>query len=183
MDIFKIVIDWITNNWGSFMIGTMSLGTIVTTVIFTVKQWFASKIQSTKIADMWGSSQETYKGLKELYDKEREERMLVEAKEAGLKEEVQINKAVQNVMFDVLLKLALSSKLDSDDKIAIVSNVEKIKDMQPKDIVDNIKKETNTMIEGATGIINKGKEAPVKVITDVVDNVQNLLDKYTDKKE
>ena len=42
-------------------------------------------------------------------------------------------------MFDALTKMALASKLDSDDKVSIVANIDRLKLMSPAEIVENVK--------------------------------------------
>ena len=181
MDIFKTITDWITNNWGSFMIGTMSIGTIATTIIYTAKQWFASKAQTIKLNGMWTNAQEAIKDLKELYLKERDEKLEGLEREKELRLDVVAQQATQDVLFDILLKLALSSKLDSDDKITIVSNVERLKAMRTEEIIDEVVEVAKDTVTGTKEIIKAVKNDPTNVAVDTIKNVGKLLNKYNQK--
>lgn len=181
MDIFKTITDWITSNWGSFMIGTMSLGTIATTIIYTAKQWFASKAQTSKLNGMWASAQDSIKELKELYLKERNEKLEGLGREKDLKLSIEGQQATQDVLFDIMLKLALSSKLDSDDKIAIVTNVERLRAMRTEEVVDMVVGEVKDTLETTKDTIKEIKNNPSVVVSETFKNVGNLLEKYNQK--
>lgn len=171
MDFFKQITDWVTANWGTFMIGTASLGTIITTVIFTVKNWLASKVQGTRIATMWDNSQTSIKELKELYFKEREARIETE-------NQLDVRNAAQAVMFDAIIKIALSSKLDADDKVSIVAGVEKIKTMEVKEVIDVVKDKTTQTIETVNDVAKDIKANPAQTTVDVIKGVGSILEKY-----
>ena len=122
---------------------------------------------------MWNSSQDTISKWAALYEAER-------AKSAEVSHENAFLKASQTVMFDALTKMALASKLDSDDKVSIVANIDRLKLMSPDEIIENVKQTGETVITNASQELN---ENPTQTVVNVINSAGSLLDKYTTKKE
>lgn len=173
MDAINQMIIWLEANWGTAIFGTVSLGTVVTTLVVLVKQWIGNKAQGTKYEAMWNSSQDTISKWATLYEAER-------AKSAEVSHENAFLKASQTVMFDALTKMALASKLDSDDKVSIVANIERLKLMEPTEIIENVKQTSETVMTNAAEELN---ENPAQTVVNVINSAGSLLDKYTTKKE
>lgn len=171
MEFINSIITWLEANWGQALFGSVSLGSVVTLIIMFVKSWLANKAQGTKYEDMWNTAQKTYGNLKELYEKEKADKQEVQAENIFLQ-------ATQNVMFDAIMKMAISSKLDAEDKISIVANVEKLKQMAPKEIIEDAKEKVNTVVDN---VQKEVEENPTQTAYNVVNNVTSLLDKYSSK--
>lgn len=173
MDFINEAILWLENNWGTVIFGTASLGTVVTTLVVLVKQWIGNKAQGTKYEKMWEDSQKVMTDIKTLYDAERASNAETTAQNAFLQ-------ASQNVMLDAVIKLALSSKLDSADKTSIVANVEHLKLMAPKEIIEKAQESTKTI---ASNLSLELEENPAQTVVNITNTVGTLLDKYTATKE
>lgn len=173
MDAIDQMIIWLEANWGTAVFGTLSLGTVVTTLVVLVKQWIGNKAQGTKYEAMWNKSQDTLLKWSALYEAER-------AKSAEVSHENAFLKASQTVMFDALTKMALASKLDSDDKVSIVANIERLKLMEPAEIIKNVKETSETVM---TNVAQELNENPAQTVANVINSASSLLDKYTTKKE
>lgn len=173
MDFINEAILWLENNWGTALFGTTSLGMVATTLYVLVKQWIANKVQGTKYEKMWDDSQKSISDIKALYDAERANNTELTAQNAFLQ-------ASQTVMLDAVIKIALSSKLDSDDKTSIVANVEHLKLMAPKEIIEKAKESTKTIASNMTVELEKN---PAQTVVNISNAVGTLLDKYTATKE
>jgi len=173
MDAINQLIIWLESNWGTAVFGTISLGTVVTTLVVLVKQWLGNKAQGTKYEQMWNTSQKTISDLKAFYDAER-------ARNTEATRENAFLKASQTVMFDAITRMALASKLDAEDKVSIVAGIDRLKLMAPEEIVKEVK-ETSTVV-----VDNVGKELnenPAQTVMNIINGAGTLLEKYTTKKE
>lgn len=173
MDFINETILWLENNWGTAIFGTLSLGTVATTLFVLVKQWISNKVQGTKYEKYWNDSQNTIKEFKELYEAERAKNQDASASNAFLQ-------ASQTVMMDALIKMALASKLDADDKVSIVAGVERLKLLAPQEIMEQTKDKAETVITNVSTELN---ENPEQTVLNIVNTASTLLDKYTTKKE
>ena len=122
---------------------------------------------------MWNNSQETISNLKALYDAERAKNAETSASNAFLQ-------ASQTVLMDAMIKMALASKLDADDKVSIVANVERLKLMAPQEIIAQVKTTGETVITNVSTELN---DNPAQTVLNIASSVTSLLDKYTTKKE
>jgi hypothetical protein len=173
MDFINETIIWLENNWGTAVFGTLSLGTVATTLYVLAKVWITNKLQGTKYEGMWNQSQKAIKDLKTLYDLEK-------AKNADATVQNVFMQASQTVLMDAIIKMALSSKLDTDDKASIVANVERLKLMAPQEILDSTKEKAETAVLNVSAELN---ENPAQTVVNIANTVTTLLDKYTTKKE
>lgn len=173
MDFINEAILWLENNWGTAIFGTFSLGTVATTLYVLIKQWISNKVQGTKYEQMWNDSQQLIGDLKKLYDAER-------AKNADMSASNAFLQASQTVLLDTMIKIALASKLDADDKVSIVTNVERLKLMAPQEIVAQVKETSETVIGNVSTEVS---ENPAQTVMNIATTVTSLLDKYTTSKE
>lgn len=171
MNFMDTIINWLEQNWGTAIFGGMSLGTVVTTVIVLVKQWVSNKAQGTKYETMWNSSQQIIADLKTAYDNER-------LKNTETSKEKVFLQASQTVLMDAMIKMAMASKLDVDDKVSIVANVERLKLMTPQEIVEDVKEKTETVV---TNVTTELEANPVQTIVNLTNSAGTLLDKYSSK--
>lgn len=171
MNFMDTIINWLEQNWGTVIFGSMSLGTVITTVIVLVKQWVSNKVQGTKYETMWNSSQQIIADLKTAYDNER-------LKNADTAKEKVFLQASQTVLMDAMIKMAMASKLDVDDKVSIVANVERLKLMTPQEIVEDVKEKTETVV---TNVTTELEANPVQTIVNLTNSAGTLLDKYSSK--
>ena len=171
MNFMDTIINWLEQNWGTAIFGGMSLGTAVTTVIVLVKQWVSNKVQGTKYETMWNSSQQIIADLKTAYDNER-------LKNTETSKEKVFLQASQTVLMDAMIKMAMASKLDVDDKVSIVANVERLKLMTPQEIVEDVKEKTETVV---TNVTTELEANPVQTIVNLTNSAGTLLDKYSSK--
>ena len=148
------LIAWLEQNWGTVIFGTVSLGTVATTLIVLVKQWISNKGQTTKYEVMWDNSQKMISQLKSAYDIEK-------AKNVDRTKDKIFLQASQTVLMDALIKMALASKLDSDDKASIVANVERLKMMAPTEIVQEAKDNSETILTNVAQEINEDRKSVV----------------------
>ena len=173
MDIINEITIWLEQNWGTAIFGTMTIGGVITTAVLLFKQWAGTKLQGTKYENMWNESQEAITNLKELYLAEK-------AKNVEKDNQTIFLQASQTVLFDAMIKMALSSKLDSDDKASIVANVERLKLMTPQEIVADVKDKATTVVTNVSTEIN---ENPAQTVYNITENAKTLLDKYNINKE
>lgn len=171
MNFMDTIINWLEQNWGTAIFGGMSLGTVVTAVIVLVKQWVSNKVQGTKYETMWNSSQQIIADLKTAYDNER-------LKNTDTSKEKVFLQASQTVLMDAMIKMAMASKLDADDKVSIVANVERLKLMTPQEIVEDVKEKTETVV---TNVTTELEANPVQTIVNLTNSAGTLLDKYSSK--
>lgn len=169
MDLINGIIAWLEQNWGMTLFGTVSLGSVITMIIFLAKQWISNKVQGTKYEEMWKGAQETVKTVIEMNkelratnDKQARRNLFLEQ--------------TQNVMFDTLIKMSLASKMDAEDKQAIILNIERLKSVAPEDIIEEAKvKVTETVAQVGLEI----QKDPEKVANDILNGAQSLLEKYS----
>lgn len=173
MDFINQVINWIETNWATFTFGGISLGTVITTLVFAAKMWISNKVQGTKYEDMWNNSQKSIKYAVELYEAEK-------AKNEEKDKQIAMASVAQTITFDILTKLALSSKMDTDDKTAVVASIEKYKRMSPDEIVQTVQQ---TAEQTTQNLVNELNEAPEKTVMNIVNSAGSLLDKYNKPKE
>lgn len=173
MNVINDITLWLEQNWGTAVFGSLTIGGIATTAYLLFKQWIGIKLQGTKYEKMWNDSQDTISNLKELYLAEK-------AKSAEKDSKTVFMEASQTVLMDAMIKMALSSKLDSDDKASIVANVERLKLMAPKEIITEVSKKAEEAVLNVTTEIN---DNPAQTVYNISENVGSLLDKYTTKKE
>lgn len=168
MDWVNQMIYWFQVNWGVAVFGTVSLGSIVTTAVLLFKQWVGTKVIGTKYESMWESAQNALCTITDLYNAEKDKVGKVELQNIFMQQ-------AQNVLMDTVIKMALSSKMDTDDKQSIVANVERLKLLAPKEVVAEIKKEVK---EAGETIVTEINENPAQAAMDMADAVGTLLDKY-----
>lgn len=173
MDFINQSITWLEQNWGVTMFGTVSLGAVVTTVWLLVKQWVANKVQGTKYENLFRSSQDQFNKMADLYKAEKEKNAQINVQNIFMQQS-------QAVLMDAIIKMALSSKLDGDDKVAIVANVERLKLMTPVEIVETVKEKTESIV---TNVQQELTANPAQTVLNITNSVSSLLDKYTTKKE
>lgn len=171
MDIINQMISWVEQNWGNVMFGTVSLGTAVTTAILLFKQFISNKAQGTKYETMWNNAQGMISQLKTAYDQEK-------VKNVGVEKEKVFLQASQTVLMDAVIKMALASKLDSDDKAAIVANVERLKIMAPTEIIKEAKETSENVV---TNVVQELNDNPAQTVVNITNSVGSLLDKYNTK--
>jgi hypothetical protein len=180
MDTIYQIIEWLEANWGTAVFGTLSLGTVATTIFVLFKQWVENKTQGTKYEALWNNAQTGINNVKNFYEAEKDNL-------SALKKETVFMHASQSVLMDAIIKMALSSKLDSSDKASIVANVERLKMMTPEEIIVDVKETIDAKKEKVSeAITNMSQELetdPIKTVTAITQNASTLLDKYTTKKE
>ena len=169
MDFVTSVTTWLEQNWGVTVFGGLTIGGLITTAIVLFKQWMANKVQGTKYEGMFNSAVDGITAVKNLYQAEK-------AKNNELTVQNIFMQQSQAVLMDAIIKMALSSKLDSDDKTSIVANVERLKLMTPQQIVETVKTETTDAVIGITQELN---ENPAQTVYNITEGVSTLLDKYT----
>ena len=82
MDFVNATIAWLETNWGVTVFGTMTVGTVATTVVLLVKQW----IGNTRIFKQLTADNEAYKNLAEKFQSTAEQ--LIEENE---KKEIRVH--------------------------------------------------------------------------------------------
>lgn len=173
MNFIDETIAWLQLNWGVTLFGGVSLGTIISTVVLLAKQWVANKAQGTKYETLFNGAMKATDEAIQLYKAEKEKNGKVNLQNLFMQQS-------QAVLMDAIIKMALSSKLDSDDKAAIVGNLERLKLMAPVEVAETVKDTTTTIITNAQQEIT---ENPTQTVFNVVEGAASLLDKYTQKKE
>lgn len=171
MDFINQLIEWTQQNWGVTVFGGLTLGGIITMTVLLVKQWVANKLQGSKYEAMWGSAMKMVDDLMELLSKEKQAN---EEKEAT----IAFMESSQAVTMDAIIKLALSSKLDSTDKAMIVANLERLKHQAPQTLIEDAKEKTNTIVHNVSKEV---QDNPAQTVVNVATSASSLLDKYTTK--
>ena len=173
MDWINQGISWLEANWGTAVFGTLSLGSVITTLYFLVKQYFGQKVIGTKYENMWNKSQKAIGDVTELYLAEKAKNGKVEVQNIFMQQ-------AQNVMMDAIIKMVLASKMDSDDKQSVVANVERLKLLAPKDLIEEVKENADDIV---TNIGTEINENPAQTAVNIMTVVGSLLDKYDNAKE
>jgi hypothetical protein len=171
MDFINESIAWLEANWGVAVFGTVSLGSVASVTVLMVKQWIANKVQGTKYENLFNQSQAGISTMKKLYEEEKAKNGQVNVQNIFMQQS-------QAVLMDAIIKMALSSKLDSDDKTAIVANVERLKLLTPTEIVNTVKEDASTI---STNVQEELNENPAQTVYNITEGVTSLLDKYTKK--
>lgn len=171
MDFINNVINWLTENWGVTLFGTASLGTVITTTVLLTKQWIANKAQGTKYESLFNKAQEQVQQITVLYQAEKAKNNEAALQTAFLQQS-------QAVVMDTLIKMALASKLDSDDKASIVANVERLRLMAPAQIVEAVKENAELV---AVNVSSELKENPAQTVFNIAQGAASLIEKYTKK--
>lgn len=168
MDFVNSAISWLESNWGVTIFGTMTVGTVATTVVLLVKQWMGN----TKIFKQLTADNKEYKSLAEKFQSTTEQ--LIEENE---KKELRViaMESANAVIFDGLTKLVLASKLDSEDKASFIAGVERTRLMKPAEIAEAIKTDAEQI---AKGVNDELKQDPMQTVFNVAANSKTLLDKY-----
>ena len=173
MDFVNQVMNWVQQNWGVTVFGGLSIGGIISMVLLMAKQWVSNKTQGTKYEQMFESSKEQFNNIKQLYEMEKakgDEKDMV----------ITFQQEAQAFTMDAIVKLILSSKLDSDDKVAVVAGAERLKQMAPKEIVQSVKDKAETVV---TNLTKEANEKPEQTIFNIANSATTLLDKYNKQKE
>lgn len=173
MDFVNQVMNWVQQNWGVTVFGGLSIGGIISMVLLMAKQWISNKTQGTKYEQMFESSKEQFNNIKQLYEMEKakgDEKDMV----------ITFQQEAQAFTMDAIVKLILSSKLDSDDKVAVVAGAERLKQMAPKEIVQSVKDKAETVV---TNLTKEANEKPEQTIFNIANSATTLLDKYNKQKE
>lgn len=173
MDFVNQVMNWIQQNWGVTAFGGLTIGGIISMVLLMTKQWISNKTQGTKYEQFYESSKEQINNIRELYEMEK-------AKNAEKDMVVAFQQEAQAFTMDAIVKLILSSKLDSDDKVAVVAGAERLKQMAPKEIVQSVKDKAETVV---TNLTKEANEKPEQTIFNIANSATTLLDKYNKQKE
>ena len=173
MDFVNQVMNWVQQNWGVTVFGGLSIGGIISMVLLMAKQWISNKTQGTKYEQFYESSKEQINNIRELYEMEK-------AKNAEKDMVVAFQQEAQAFTMDAIIKLILSSKLDSDDKVAVVAGAERLKQMAPKEIVQSVKDKAETVV---TNLTKEANENPEQTIFNIANSATTLLDKYNKQKE
>ena len=173
MDFVNQVMNWIQQNWGVTAFGGLTIGGIISMVLLMTKQWISNKTQGTKYEQFYESSKEQINNIRELYEMEK-------AKNAEKDIVVTFQQEAQAFTMDAIVKLILSSKLDSDDKVAVVAGAERLKQMAPKEIVQSVKDKAETVV---TNLTKEANEKPEQTIFNIASSATTLLDKYNKQKE
>lgn len=165
--------EWFTEveNILALSFGGVSLGAVITTIVILVKQWIANKAQGSKYEAFFKEAQKGYEQMKGLYEQEK-------AKLAEKDVETVLLQQTQNVMLDALIKISLASKMDSDDKASIVANIEKLKLIAPKELIEEVKTKTENIITNVSAEI---VDSPAQTAVNVIQSAATLLDKYSNK--
>jgi len=171
MDIINQIINWFEINWGVTVFGTTTIGGLITMCYLFVKQKVAFKAQGTKYEKLFNGSQETFTKLAVLYEAEK-------ARGVHKDKQAAFMQASQSVLMDAIIKMALSSKLDSDDKASIVANVEHLKLLAPMEIVEQAKDTVTTV---GDNLQKELTENPAQTVVTIAQGVSSLLDKYNTK--
>lgn len=173
MDFVNQVMNWVQQNWGVTAFGGLTIGGIISMVLLMAKQWISNKTQGTKYEQFYESSKEQINNIRELYEMEK-------AKNAEKDMVVTFQQEAQAFTMDAIVKLILSSKLDSDDKVAVVAGAERLKQMAPKEIVQSVKDKAETVV---TNLTKEANEKPEQTIFNIANSATTLLDKYNKQKE
>lgn len=173
MDFVNQVMNWVQQNWGVTAFGGLTIGGIISMVLLMAKQWISNKAQGTKYEQFYESSKEQINNIRELYEMEK-------AKNAEKDMVVTFQQEAQAFTMDAIVKLILSSKLDSDDKVAVVAGAERLKQMAPKEIVQSVKDKAETVV---TNLTKEANEKPEQTIFNIANSATTLLDKYNKQKE
>lgn len=173
MDFVNQVMNWVQQNWGVTAFGGLTIGGIISMVLLMVKQWISNKAQGTKYEQFYESSKEQINNIRELYEMEK-------AKNTEKDMVVTFQQEAQAFTMDAIVKLILSSKLDSDDKVAVVAGAERLKQMAPKEIVQSVKDKAETVV---TNLTKEANEKPEQTIFNIANSATTLLDKYNKQKE
>ena len=173
MDFVNQVMNWIQQNWGVTAFGGLTIGGIISMVMLMTKQWISNKTQGTKYEQFYESSKEQINNIRELYEMEK-------AKNTEKDMVITFQQEAQAFTMDAIVKLILSSKLDSDDKVAVVAGAERLKQMAPKEIVQSVKDKAETVV---TNLTKEANEKPEQTIFNIANSATTLLDKYNKQKE
>ena len=173
MDFVNQVMNWVQENWGVAAFGGLTIGGIISMVLLMAKQWISNKAQGTKYEQFYESSKEQFNNIRELYEMEK-------AKNAEKDMVVTFQQEAQAFTMDAIVKLILSSKLDSDDKVAVVAGAERLKQMAPKEIVQSVQDKAETVV---TNLTKEANDNPAQTIFNIVNSATTLLDKYNTQKE
>ena len=171
MEFINQMIGWFEANWAVTMFGTVSIGSVASVTVLMAKQWIANKVQGTKYENLFDQSQAGISTMKKLYEEEKAKNGQVNVQNIFMQQS-------QAVLMDAIIKMALSSKLDSDDKTSIVANVERLKLLTPTEIVQTVKSEVNVIGENVEKEIN---ENPAQTVFNITEAASTLLDKYKKK--
>lgn len=174
MEWLDTAIAWLQANWGTTLFGTFTISGLVSVLIFLIKQWISNKAAGQKYDKIYTGSQKQIGELKELYKLEKTKSANLEASNVMLQQ-------AQAAMFDAVIKIALASKLDSEDKAAIVLNLEKAKTYAPKEIVQAAAEQIDKVNNAVANIVEEAKDAPEQTVFNVINNAASLLDKYSAK--
>lgn len=174
MEWLDTAIAWLQANWGTTLFGTLSIGSVITTLVFLIKQWISNKAAGQKYDKIYRGSQKQISELKELYELEKVNSYNLEASNQMLQQ-------AQVAVFDAIVKIALASKLDSEDKAAIVLNLEKAKTYAPKEIVQAAVDQIEKVNGAVDNMVEEVKETPEQTAFNVINTAATLLDKYANK--
>lgn len=179
----EAIIAWLEANWGVTLFGTVSLGTVITTVIILVKNYIVSKLQGTKLDGILTKFNEVTKELEasRAHSNELQNQLVV-------KEEY--NSKVQAATFKAISYIVAASKLPTEEKIVLQQDFAKLlaegtrvaQEEANRRIALLQAKAQETRVEldkAAEQIIDKGADLAVDTVKEVVNKTASLISKYT----
>jgi uncharacterized membrane protein YgaE (UPF0421/DUF939 family) len=188
------IIKFLEEFWGVTIVGGLSVGTLITFVVVQIKSLIKDKHKNTNIDKVLNKTEELCDELNTREAKRTEEIEALTAKVEVKQKEIEVKQKeiadreayfeqVQAAIFKAISYLIVSSKLPTEDKIAIQTeftnllNNKKVEYQEIlKDELADVQAATQAIVEEVkTTIIPDAKET----VANVVNTTKSLLDKYT----
>lgn len=173
------IINFLEQYWGQALIGTTTLGTVITFIVTQIKAAIRDKIKNRNVDTVVSKADALCKELSERDERREVEMKQLESQVASQQKEIAEKEAyfekIQAATFQAISYLVVASKLPTEDKIALQEKFTTILSTKNTEYKEVLKEEVEafknevveTIIPDATETINT-----------TIEETKSLLDKY-----
>ena len=173
------IINFLEQYWGMTIVGSVTLGTLITFIITQIKIILKDKVQTATVGTTVSKVDSLCEELNRREELHRSERLQLEQRlEAQHNELVEKEKYFENVQaatFQAISYLVIASKLPTEDKIALQEKFTSILTTKTTEYKEVIKDEVEAI---RTEVSNKIVPDVIDTVVQTVDETKSLLDKY-----
>lgn len=169
------IIRFLEQYWGQSLIGTVTLGTVITFVITQIKMGFRDKVKNNNIDKVITKADDLCSELNTREEQHKKERKQLEDQIAQMSKKEEYFESVQAATFQAISYLVIASKLPTEDKIALQDKFSTLINNKYKEYKEIISDEVTALKNEVTQKIIPDAQSTIDT---TVQETKSLLDKY-----
>lgn len=173
------IINFLEQYWGQALIGTTTLGTVITFIVTQIQAGVRDKLKNKKVDDVVSKADTLCTELVAQDECRKSElsdlKALVQTQQKEIAEKEEYFEKVLAATFQAISYLVIASKLPTEDKIALQEKFTSILNTKASEYKETLKDELQALKDETEAKIIPDM---TETITNTVSEAKSLLDKY-----